>query len=65
MKRSTMEKEGLKDVVLVDGIIVGQGYGCKKCFESCKALMNELNDSDEKCDIVKEMFISNKMYHLL
>lgn len=58
MKRATMGKEGLKDVVLVDGIIIGQGCGCKQCLKSCKALMNELNESDEKCDIVKEMFIN-------
>lgn len=52
-----MDKEGRKDIVLVDGVIIGQGCGCKVCYNACVSLMNELNESDEKCDIIKEMFI--------
>ena len=57
MNRATMSKEGRKDIVLVDDVIIGQGCGCKVCYKSCVSLMDELNASNEKCDIVKEMFI--------
>ena len=46
------------DFIYVDDIIVGQGCNCcDQCHKEGIALINELNASDDKCDIVKEMFI--------
>ena len=46
------------DFIYVDDIIVGQGCNCcDQCHKEGIALINELNSSDDKCDIVKEMFI--------
>ena len=57
MKRATMGKEKMMITVLVDDIIVGYAMDDERGYNDCKELMDELNESDEKCDIVKGMFI--------
>ena len=52
MCRAKLGKEGMLYTVEVDGIIVGQGID----KADCKALRDELNESNEKCDIVKGVF---------
>lgn len=41
---------------MVDGVIVGQDVGTRG-RAGCVALMDELNESDEKCDLVKSFFV--------
>jgi len=43
--RATMSKYEFHYRVYVDDLYVGRGD-----FEVCKELVNELNESDEKCD---------------
>ena len=53
-KRATIEKDGFVFKVLVDGVYVGWGVGSQE--KECIALMDELNASDEKCDMIKAAF---------
>ena len=50
-KRATLKKVDFHYQVLVDGVYVGRGD-----HQMCTALMNELNESDEKCDLLIETF---------
>ena len=51
--RATIDDSGLLIYVLVDGCIVGQGMKGKRGMAESQALADELNASDEKCDLVK------------
>jgi hypothetical protein len=42
--------------VMVDDVVVGQDVGVRG-RAGCVALMDELNESDEKCDLVKSFFV--------
>jgi len=48
-QRATMVPHEFHYRVFVDGVYVGRGNR-----NECTALMDELNESDEKCDIAKE-----------
>jgi hypothetical protein len=54
--RATIGTEGFMVTVMVDGAIVGQDVGARGRV-GCVALMDELNESDEKCDLVKSFFV--------
>lgn len=51
MKRATMKKHDFHYRVLVDGVYVGRGQ-----HDTCILLMDELNESDAKCDLLKDHF---------
>lgn len=53
MNRATIGKKKMMITVLVDDIIVGHAMDDEHGYNDCKELMDELNESDEKCDIVK------------
>lgn len=55
MPRATIGTEGFMITVMVDGVIVGQDVGARG-RAGCVALMDELNESDEKCDALLRMF---------
>jgi len=55
MARATIKKDGLISKVFVDGVWVGRGAGQSQ-EKGCIALMDELNASDKKCDMIKKTF---------
>ena len=52
LQRAKLGKEGNLYTVVVDGIIVGQGMNARDCYP----LIDELNESDIKCEICKGIF---------
>lgn len=49
-ERATMSEEGYPFFAYVDGVLIGQGTK-----EQGKALIDELNASDRKCDDIKKI----------
>ena len=52
MQRAKFGKEGKFHTVEVDGVIVGQG--CDRA--GCEELIDELNESNEKCDFALKIY---------
>jgi len=53
--RATIDDSERLIYVLIDGCIVGQGTKGKRGMAESIALADELNASDEKCDLVKKI----------
>jgi len=53
--RATIDDSERLIYVLVDGCIVGQGTKGKRGMAESRALADELNASDRKCDALKEI----------
>ena len=52
MQRAKLGKEGKFHTVEVDGVVVGQGCDQAGCVE----LIDELNESNEKCDFALKIY---------
>lgn len=60
--RATQGMDGHMLTVMVDGVIVGQCCDGVQGRADCRALMDELNASDMKCDAAKHIFTSLEAY---